>query len=85
MSQVRMYVTSWCPSCQQAKKLLRSLGVSWIETNIEKRGITRAQLAELTGDFTVPQIVIDGKTVGGYDDLYALDQSGRLQELLEAC
>ena len=84
MRQVSMYVTSWCLYCDQAKELLRSLGVSWIETNIDETGMSRAQLAALTGGFTVPQIVINGKTVGGYDELYVLNQSGRLQELLEA-
>ncbi|MEE9161952.1 MAG: glutaredoxin domain-containing protein [Candidatus Neomarinimicrobiota bacterium] len=83
MSQVKMYVTTWCPYCEQAKRLLRSLDVSWSETNIEEEGLSRAELAQLTGGFTVPQIVINGKSVGGFDDLYALNQSGRLGALLE--
>ncbi len=83
MSQVKMYVTTWCPYCEQAKRLLRSLDVSWSETNIEEEGLSRAELAQLTGGFTVPQIVINGKSIGGFDDLYALNQSGRLGALLE--
>ncbi len=82
MSQVKMYVTTWCPYCEQAKRLLRSLDVSWSETNIEDEGLSRAELAQLTGGFTVPQIVINGKSIGGFDDLYALNQSGQLGALL---
>ncbi len=82
MSEVKMYVTTWCPYCEQAKRLLRSLDVSWSETNIEEKGLSRAELAQLTGGFTVPQIVIDGKSIGGFDDLYALNQSGQLEALL---
>ena len=83
MAQINLYVTTWCPYCEQAKQLLQSLDASWEETNIEQTGMTRAELAELTGGFTVPQIVIDGQPIGGYDDLYTLNLSGGLQDLLQ--
>ena len=50
-----MYVTSWCSYCEQARVLLDSLGLSWEEINIGKQGISRAELAERTGSFTVPR------------------------------
>ncbi len=82
MARINMYVTTWCPYCSRAKRLLRSLGASWEETNIQRTGMTRVELAELTGGFTVPQIIINGQPIGGYDDLYTLHASGQLQHLL---
>lgn len=78
-----MYMTNWCPYCQQAKALLGSLGVQWNEINIEMEGLSRVDLANLTGGHTVPQIMIDGKSIGGFSELYALHQSGALKELLQ--
>jgi glutaredoxin len=83
MAEISMYVTTWCPYCSLARNLLESLEVAWKEINIEREGISRAQLADLTGRFTVPQIVINGKSVGGYTELYALNQSGQLKLLLQ--
>ena len=82
MARINRYVTTWCPYCKRAQQLLQSLGASWEETNIERTGMTRAELAELTGGFTVPQIIINGQPIGGYDDLHTLNASGRLQDLL---
>ena len=65
-----------------ARNLLQSKGLVWREINIDKEGITRADLANLTGRFTVPQI-INGKSIGGYEDLYLLSQSGKLKDMLE--
>ena len=83
MARISMYMTNWCPYCQQAKALLRSLGVQWNEINIELEGLSRVDLANLTGGHSIPQIVINGKSLGGYSDLYALHQSGALRELLQ--
>ena len=83
MARINMYVTTWCPYCEQAKQLLQSLGASWEETNIDQTGMTRAELAGLTGGFTVPQIVINGQPIGGYDELYTLNVAGQLQDLLQ--
>ena len=82
MPQISIYTTAWCPYCAMAKKLLSSLGIEWKEINIETEGITRGDLQQLTGNFTVPQIIISGKPIGGYDNLYALKQSGQLDALL---
>ena len=83
MAQISMYVTNWCPYCQQAKRLLESIGATWNEINIELEGLSRPQLAKITGGHTVPQIVIDGKTIGGYTDLYGLYHSGKLLTMLD--
>lgn len=83
MSQISVYATNWCPYCQQAKRLLDSLGVTWKEINIELEGMSRVQLSKITGGHTVPQIVIDGKPIGGYMELSNLYQSGELQKLLD--
>jgi glutaredoxin 3 len=66
-----------------ARNLLHSLELVWHEIDMDKEGITRADLARLTGRFTVPQIIINGRPVGGYEDLYLLNQSGKLKDMLE--
>ncbi|UCH11592.1 MAG: glutathione S-transferase N-terminal domain-containing protein [Fidelibacterota bacterium] len=83
MAQIRLYVTTWCPYCSLARNLLKSLGVKWEEIDIQREGISRAQLADLTGRFTVPQIMINDQPIGGYTELYELQQSGRLEMLLQ--
>lgn len=82
MVQISMYVTTWCPYCTQAKRLLKSLGQEWKEINIERAGLSRRDLVKLTGGYTVPQIVIGDQPVGGFSELFALHQSGKLQALL---
>jgi glutaredoxin 3 len=79
-----MYVTNWCPYCTQAKRLLESIDVEWDEINIEQQGMSREELSKITGGHTVPQIVIGDTPVGGYTELWALQQSGKLAELLAA-
>jgi glutaredoxin len=70
---VKIYSTSWCPSCIYAKRLLSERGVEFEEINIEEKGWSRDDLFELTGGRTVPQIIIDEKPIGGYDELLKLD------------
>ena len=80
---IKIYSTSWCPSCVYAKKLLDDLKESYEEINIEEEGMSRNDLHDLTGAMTVPQIVINGKSIGGFDNLVALNQSGELKEILK--
>lgn len=77
---IEIYTTTFCPYCRAAKRLLESRGLEYSEINIEKKGKSRAQLEELTGGRTVPQIVMDGESIGGYDDLIALDNKGKLAQ-----
>ena len=80
---VKIYSTSWCPSCVYAKRLLEEKNIEFEEINIEEIGMSREQLFELTGGASVPQIIINDKTIGGFEDLLALSQAGQLNEMLE--
>ncbi|MBL7013321.1 MAG: glutaredoxin 3 [Candidatus Marinimicrobia bacterium] len=75
---IKVYTTSWCPYCNNAKRLLSEKGMKYEEINIEEEGISREGLVELTGGRSVPQIVINDKPIGGYDNLVKLDQAGEL-------
>ena len=80
---IKIYTTSWCPHCQNAKQLLKEKGYQFDEIDIEKVNMSRPQLAEITGGSSVPQIVINDKPIGGFTNLLALDQKGELKELVE--
>tara|TARA_Y100001001_G_C7893519_1_gene269059 strand:+ start:444 stop:680 length:237 start_codon:yes stop_codon:yes gene_type:complete len=75
---IKIYSTSWCGYCRNAKRLLDERGLSYDEIDIEEIGWSRDDLYDLTGGRTVPQIVINEKPVGGYDDLLKLDHEGKL-------
>ena len=77
-SKVLIYTTSWCGPCANAKRLLTENGISFEEIDIENIGMTRDDLFKITGGRTVPQIVVDGKTIGGYTDLVELYSNGLL-------
>ena len=64
-------------------RLLESLGQSYEEIDIEKENISREKLMELTGGMTVPQIIINQKPIGGFEQLFKLNQSGKLKEILK--
>ena len=81
---IKIYSTSWCPSCNAAKQLLTSKGMEYEEINIEEIDMSREELAELTGGMSVPQIVINDTNIGGFDNLMMMNQSGKLEELLNA-
>ena len=85
MQAVKMYTTGLCPYCVRAKMLLKSKGVAQIEEiRIDHLPDARDTMMEITGRRTVPQIFIGSTHVGGFDDLYALDQQGGLMPLLGA-
>jgi|TARA_B100001765_G_scaffold42414_1_gene24328 glutaredoxin len=75
---IKIYSTSWCGPCKNVKRLLEERGLSYDEIDIEEIGWSRDDLYDLTGGRTVPQIVINEKPVGGYDDLLKLDREGKL-------
>ena len=64
--------------------MLDGKGLSYEEINIEETDMSREQLAEITGGMTVPQIVVNGTNIGGFDKLIMLSQSGALEKLLNA-
>ena len=85
MPRVLMYCTEVCPYCVRAEQLLRARGVAEIEkVRVDLQPELRIVMTEKTGRRTVPQIYIGEHHVGGYDDLAALDRSGKLSELLAA-
>ncbi len=83
MQAVKMYLTPWCPYCQQAKALLKRRGVEAIdEIRTDLDPAERQAMIDVTGRRTVPQIFIGDTYVGGCDDLHALDARGGLVPLL---
>jgi glutaredoxin 3 len=79
---VQVYSKSNCPYCVLAKNLLSEKGVSFQEINLDGKDRELKELKERTGLRTVPQIFIDDKLIGGYQDLAALDVKGELDEIL---
>ncbi len=79
---VKIYTTNWCPYCKNAKALLNNKNISYEEINIEEKNMSREELSKITGGMSVPQIVINDEAIGGYDNLWALDQSGELEKKL---
>jgi glutaredoxin 3 len=84
MTPVTVYSTSWCPWCDRAKALLKTRGIDFADVNIESQPDFRQQLLDLTGGYTVPQIVIGDSSIGGFQQLRALDASGELGKLIAA-
>jgi glutaredoxin 3 len=80
--EVRVYTTRNCGYCVVAKRLLAKRGVPYVEIDVTGDAAARARLVAATGRRTVPQIFIHGEPIGGYDELAALDRSGRLERLL---
>jgi len=83
-STITMYTTDPCGFCRQAKALLQARGVEYEEIDLARDPQGRADLVELTGQMTFPQIVIDGRSIGGFRELLEADRSGRLEQLLAA-
>jgi glutaredoxin 3 len=84
MSKVTIYTSSYCPYCISAKRLLDKKGVSYEEISVDGRSAVRAEMTSKAGGrYTVPQIWIGERHVGGCDDLYALEDAGRLDPLLQ--
>jgi len=82
MSEVTVYSTDPCPYCARAKGLLQARGIEFTEINLSKDPAGRVELAGRTGMMTFPQVVIDGELLGGFTEVKAAAESGRLDELL---
>ena len=79
-----MYTTRWCGYCVRAKALLQSRGLEYEEIQLDGDPGFRQRLSDLTGGWTVPQILIDGEPIGGYTELWRLDRDGDLKQRLAA-
>ena len=83
MAKIEVYTTNYCPYCVKAKALLDRKGAKYSEIDVTGDDEARIKLVEKSGGMkTVPQIFIDGKHIGGCDDMYALDAKGGLDPLL---
>ena len=81
-ADVHIYLTSWCPYCTAAKKLLQQKKVDLDEVDVDGRPDLRRWLVSASGQQTVPQVFINGQPAGGFSDLQALDEAGELDRLL---
>jgi glutaredoxin 3 len=82
---IEIYTKTFCSFCWRAKRLLESKGVEYQEVVIDFGGPDRQVMIErANGRTTVPQIFIDGRHIGGCDDLFALERAGKLDELIAA-
>ena len=85
MANVRIYIKPTCPYCRKALALLSGKGVTPEILDVSDNDALRAEMTAAAGGRTsVPQVFIDGKHVGGCDDLHALEASGALDPLLQA-
>lgn len=83
MANVVIYTKPTCPYCVRAKMLLAQKGVDFTEVDIAAQPERRDEMiAKANGGHTVPQIFIDDQHIGGCDDMFVLEQSGRLDSLL---
>ena len=82
MAKVIIYCSNWCPFCVRAKTLLSNKGASFEEISVDGKPDVRAQMAKKAGRTSVPQIWIGELHVGGCDELFALERSGKMDALL---
>jgi glutaredoxin 3 len=81
MARIEVYTTGWCGFCVRAKALLDQRGLPYEEIRVDDDPDFRSKLEELTGGWTVPQIMIDGDPIGGFSELWQLDRAGELEKL----
>lgn len=84
MATVRIYTKDRCPYCVRAKALLARKGVAFEEIGVEGRDDLRVWLVEASGQKTVPQIFVGERSLGGCEDLEALDREGKLDLILRS-
>ncbi|ONG41473.1 glutaredoxin 3 [Alkanindiges hydrocarboniclasticus] len=84
-ANVLVYTTTVCPYCVRAKQLLQRKNIAYEEIDLNKEpSEVRSELMARTKHRTVPQIFINDQFIGGFDQLYALDKQGKLDEMLNA-
>jgi glutaredoxin 3 len=81
VARVEIYTTPSCPFCVRAKRLLDARGIAFAEIDLANDHDLRAEVMERTGRRSVPQIFIDGRSIGGFEELAALDAAGELKDL----
>jgi GrxC family glutaredoxin len=83
VTRVKLYTTTSCPFCTRAKRLLEARGIPFEEIDVGHDDALREEIMQRTGRRTVPQIFIDEHSIGGFEELAALDAAGKLAELPE--
>ncbi|HEY0516757.1 MAG TPA: glutaredoxin domain-containing protein [Solirubrobacteraceae bacterium] len=83
-AKIVVYTADPCSFCARAKGILKSRGVTYEEINLSKDPTGRLELVQRTGMMSFPQIIVGGRLVGGFSELIAAEQDGRLDELLAA-
>jgi glutaredoxin 3 len=81
---ITVYTTEPCGRCHRAKELLEMHGLAYREVSLVKDPVGRRRLTELTGHMTFPQIVIDGRPLGGFKELVEADGRGELEALAKS-
>jgi len=84
MAEVKIYTIPFCGFCWRAKRLLKKKGVEFSEIDVRSDAEALSEIRDIAGHSTFPQILINGQLIGGCDDLYELERSGGLDQLL-AC
>ncbi len=77
--QIKMYTKGYCSFCFAAKNLLVKRGLEYEEISLSGNPLAEQEMRDLTGGRTVPQIVIDGRPIGGYTELVEMDMDGELE------
>ena len=80
---MKLYTTASCPFCIRAKRLLEARGIPFEEIDVGNDDALREEIMQRTGRRTVPQIFIDEHSIGGFEELAALDAAGKLANLHE--
>ena len=83
MKQIEIYTKDYCAYCWRAKELLNIKGISFVEHDVTRDNTLENQMRQRAGRHTVPQVFIDDRHIGGCDDLFALDEKGGLDPLLQ--
>jgi glutaredoxin 3 len=82
MPKIEMYTSANCAYCVAAKNLLKSKGLDYAEIRIDTDPVRREEMLARAQRRTVPQIFVNDRLVGGYDDLVAAERSGELARLI---
>ena len=83
MAKVTIYTREYCSYCERAKSLLDSKGIKFEEIDVTSDEAKMQEMVERSGKTSVPEILINDKPIGGYSDLFALEESGELDKLLK--
>jgi glutaredoxin 3 len=84
MSKITIYTTDPCSFCTRVKGMIKAQGVEFAEVNLSKDPAGRVELAEKTGMMSFPQVLVGDRLLGGFAELQAAAEDGRLRELLAA-